>query len=193
MLKAGLRQTYIQKQKALSPAEHQRMSEQIADNLFVSVPIKDVGAIHLFLPIKKNNEIDTRHIYERLWHKHPQIRTFVPRVDFENNEIESVEFRKDSNLITNKWGISEPVSGSTLEPKDLDLALIPLLCFDRRGNRVGYGKGFYDRFLAKCRHDCLKVGLSHFEPVNKILDINKHDVGLNLCITPENLYKFPDK
>lgn len=190
MLKADLRKAYLQKQRDLSPVEHQRMSEQIADNLFVSVAIKDAGSIHLFFPIEKNNEIDTRHIYQRLWHKYPQIETFVPRVDFEHKEIESVTFHKNSTLLTNKWDISEPENDEIIDPKNIDLVLVPLLSFDRRGYRVGYGKGFYDRFLAKCRQDCLKVGLSHFEPVNEISDINEHDIKLDLCITPEKLYRF---
>jgi 5-formyltetrahydrofolate cyclo-ligase len=64
------------------------------------------------------------------------------------------------------------------------------LCFDLRGFRVGYGKGFYDRFLKKCRADCKKIGLSFFEPVKEISDIEEFDVALNFAVTPQEIYNF---
>ena len=97
--------------------------------------------------------------------------------------------RRDSELIENRWGIREPVSGEVLGPEQIDLVIVPLLCFDASGHRVGYGRGMYDRFLAGCRADCLKVGLSYFPPVAAIDDVSETDIGLDVCITPEREYK----
>jgi 5-formyltetrahydrofolate cyclo-ligase len=67
---------------------------------------------------------------------------------------------------------------------------VPLVIVDSGGNRIGYGKGFYDRYLSSCRTETVKIGFSFFEPVGLIKDINQFDVPLNLCITPLRIYEF---
>ena len=71
-----------------------------------------------------------------------------------------------------------------------DLIIVPLLAVDAQGHRVGYGKGFYDRFLSKCRPDCLKVGLNYFEPDERIVDVGEHDIKLDACVTPTEVFCF---
>jgi 5-formyltetrahydrofolate cyclo-ligase len=68
--------------------------------------------------------------------------------------------------------------------------LIPLLAFDRQGFRVGYGKGFYDRFLSLLSQKTIKIGLSNFAPVERIEDINKYDVKMDFCVTTEQVWHF---
>ena len=92
----------------------------------------------------------------------------VPRVDHETNEMKSLKFSSDTQLVRSAWEIEEPVHDETVADAEIDMVLTPGVCFDRVGHRVGYGKGFYDRFLKRCRPDCLKIGLSYFEPVDKI-------------------------
>ena len=75
-------------------------------------------------------------------------------------------------------------------PAEIDLVIVPLLCFDKKGNRVGYGKGYYDRFLKQCRKDCIKIGFSYFDPIDQVEDINKFDVKLDYGITPDAIYQF---
>ena len=75
-------------------------------------------------------------------------------------------------------------------PAEIDVVFIPLLCFDKKGNRVGYGGGYYDKFLTKTKSSCLKIGLSFFEPVDFIKGINMNDIPLDMCVTPEKLYNF---
>ncbi|MDY6994028.1 MAG: 5-formyltetrahydrofolate cyclo-ligase, partial [Pseudomonadota bacterium] len=74
--------------------------------------------------------------------------------------------------------------------RDINLVLCPLLAFDKKGFRVGYGKGFYDRFFQKCQPNAIKVGLSFEEAVEHIEDINQYDIPLNYCVTPKKLYVF---
>lgn len=87
-------------------------------------------------------------------------------------------------------GIPEPVGGTVTEPSEIDLILMPLLAFDKRGHRVGYGKGFYDRFLRSCRADCIKAGLSLFPPEEKIDDVAEFDQPMTMAITPESVFRF---
>jgi 5-formyltetrahydrofolate cyclo-ligase len=96
-----------------------------------------------------------------------------------------------SKTFTNSaWGIPEPVGGTVVQPTDFDIVLIPLLAFDKYGHRVGYGKGFYDRYLLNCRPDCLKIGISLFDPVDLIEDAESHDIPLDIAICPAKMYDF---
>ena len=74
-------------------------------------------------------------------------------------------------------------------PKKIDVVFVPLLAFDLEGNRVGYGKGYYDRFLKNCTSECIKIGVSFFPPEKKINN-DTLDVNLNYCVTPDKIYSF---
>jgi 5-formyltetrahydrofolate cyclo-ligase len=90
----------------------------------------------------------------------------------------------------NKWNIPEPIDGISITPEQVDVVFIPLLAFDTLGNRVGYGKGFYDKFLATCRPETIKIGLSFFEGTEGIIDVFENDISLDYCVTPKSIYTF---
>ena len=190
MTKAELRQLYLEKRRALPMAEIAEASRKIAERFFAEIDLDKVKSLSTFIRIAKFSEIDTSNIYYRLWRDQAWIRTFAPRADIETGEIESVALFPDTQFSENRWGVREPLDGETVEPSDLDMVLVPLLCVDANGHRVGYGKGFYDRFLKECRSDCIKVGLNYFPPFKQIFDIGEHDIPLNVCITPEKTYWF---
>ena len=84
-----------------------------------------------------------------------------------------------------------PVDGISVPVEKIDVVFIPLLAFDQKGHRVGYGKGFYDTFLARCRPRTLKVGLSLFEPeLGNIEDVHEKDIALDYGVTPNKVYTF---
>jgi 5-formyltetrahydrofolate cyclo-ligase len=187
--KSELRRVFRERRAALSPADLARSSREICDRFFGSIDLTHLKVLSTFIRIPRLNEIDTSVIYYRLWRDHPHITTVAASIDLETGAIESVEFVAKSELVENKLGIREPLGTST--PADeVDLVLVPLLCFDRRGDRVGYGRGFYDRFLIECRDDCMKVGLSCFSPVDAIEDSTDADIKLDVCITPDQVFQF---
>ena len=102
----------------------------------------------------------------------------------------TMEMVQSTDFANSDWGIPEPVGGLVIEPVKFDIILLPLLAFDLKGNRVGYGKGFYDRYLALCRPDCLKIGISLFDPVDLIDEVESHDIPLYIAICPAKLYDF---
>lgn len=102
----------------------------------------------------------------------------------------SMEMAVSNTFAISDWGIPEPAGGTVVKPTDFDIILLPLLAFDLQGNRVGYGKGFYDRYLALCRPDCLKIGISLFDPVELIEEVESHDIPLDIAICPTKLYDF---
>jgi 5-formyltetrahydrofolate cyclo-ligase len=189
MTKAELRSLYLEKRRSLSPGEVADASRRIAERFFNEIDLTAIGNVHTFVRIPKFNEIDTSNIYFRLWQERRDILTFAPRT-LNATEMESIAFDADTLFDDNKWGIREPLGNEKADPQEFDLVLVPLLCFDESGHRVGYGKGFYDRFLASCRPDCLKVGLSYFPPEPSFVDIHERDVPIDVCITPERNFRF---
>lgn len=189
MLKADLRKSYLSRQRDLSDEERLDRSLRISGLFFRSFDLEKVKYLHLFLPIEKNKEIETKFIYERIQQDFPQIKTVIPRVDFEKDILESIEFSSDTELTLNKWQIFESDAAKSVEPQMIDMVLVPLLCFDKNSFRVGYGKGFYDKFLGNCKKDCLKIGLSYFPPIEEISDTHPKDVMLDYCITPDEIWK----
>ena len=191
MTKAQLRKYYLSKRKAISAEEIVIKSHLITDLFFKNFDLLKVNNIHIFLPIIKQNEIDTWLIIRILQQEFPEIAIILPKIIPENFEIENF-ILDEKKLIENPWGILEP-SGENqekTEPQKIDLVIIPLLIFDKNGNRVGYGKGFYDRFLQQCKPETLKIGACLEEPIETIEDINEFDVKMDFCITSSKIYKF---
>jgi 5-formyltetrahydrofolate cyclo-ligase len=191
MNKSSLRKYYLTKRKTLSYTEVQTKSEQIKDLFFQEMNLETVKYLHVFLSIQKQNEIDTYLIIRKLQRDYSEIKIVVSRIIPSTFEMQHF-LLDEENLTQNHWGILEP-SGEDLveiQPNQIDLVIIPLLIFDKQGNRVGYGKGFYDRFLQQCRPETLKVGICLEEPIEQIEDVNKFDVKMDFCITPANIYRF---
>lgn len=190
MTKRELRKIYLEKRKILASEEVTEKSLQVAERFFQTFDLSKINVLHCFLPIEKFHEIDTKPIFHRVWFEFSHIETLVPRVNFETGEIENLKFTPVTELVQNAWLIHEPAHNELVESKRIDAVVVPLLCFDRKGFRVGYGKGFYDKFLKNCRADCLKIGLNYFPPIDEIADVNEFDVKLDFYLTPNEIYKF---
>jgi 5-formyltetrahydrofolate cyclo-ligase len=188
MKKSELRQIYLSKQKAISQQYRLANSEAIADLFFVTFDLREIRFLHSFIPIIKFNEIDTRLIVERVWRDYPHVQIVVPRVDLETNEMKGLKFDPNTELVRSAWEIEEPIHDEVVADREINMVLTPGLCFDRGGHRVGYGKGFYDRFLKNCRADCVKIGLGHFDLVDSIEDVHEGDVRLDAVVTPDAVF-----
>jgi len=188
MNKSELRKIYLEKQKSLSDSERRETSRRIAERFFENFSLENICFLHVFLAIEKNREVETSYIFKRLWRDFPEITTVASRIDFRAMTLENLKLTPETKLVRNRWHIFEPTDGELIEIEKIDAVTVPLLCFDERGYRVGYGKGFYDKFLSECRTDCLKIGLSYFAPVAKIPDAREYDVKLDCCVTPEEIF-----
>jgi len=182
MTKQELRKTYLEKRLKLTDNEYENLSQQICDQFFRSVDLWQPKVIHLFLPIKKKREPNTFPIIDRLKIEFPFIKIAIPKV--EGDILINYYLDSDCSLQENKWGITEPIHGNLVNTKEIDLVLVPLLAFDLDGHRVGYGKGYYDRFLKECKDSCIKIGVSFFSAAEKIDDANNLDIKLDGFIIP---------
>ena len=187
--KEFIRKNALTQRIEMSKAEVETKSIQITNIFFNSFDIQIFKSIHLFLPISKKNEINTVHIIEKLRTDFKHCDIIIPKIISGSNDMKALKLEGDTTFIENKWGIPEPVNASIYPTEKISAMLIPLLAFDLKGNRVGYGKGFYDKFISQCAPSCVKIGLSLSEPLNQI-DAETHDQPLDFAITPLELYTF---
>jgi 5-formyltetrahydrofolate cyclo-ligase len=186
MTKAELRKQANSFRKALTTDEVAALSQNLLSN-FKKLDFSFVQSIHIFLPIEEKKEPDTFLLIEWLNQAHPNIKIIVPKADFKSLQMTHHVLTDHADLQKNIFNILEPQE-STLHTGDIDMVIVPLLAFDLAGNRVGYGKGFYDRFLGDI--ETFKVGLSLTEPEDHISDADVYDVPLDCCITPTACYDF---
>lgn len=186
MKKSALRKQANLLRAQLDAKAIQSLSNQLLTQ-FSRLNFNGVKVLHIFLPIQEKNEPDTFLLIEWLRAHHPDIKIIVPKSDFSTFLMTHHVLGDHKELQKNAFNILEPQQGEE-HKGDIDMVILPLLAFDSRGYRAGYGKGFYDRFLQGM--DTLKVGLSLFDVSESIEDVNEHDLKLDLCITPGKLYDF---
>ena len=183
MTKDAYRKIYKVKRNNLTAIEIEQANHSIAKQLLEYICPNTTIAI--FLPIKRHNELDITSLLEQT-----HCRWAVSKSDFESGEMEFLVYENKNQLKENEWGIPEPILGKAIDPKEIDIIIIPMLICDTKGHRVGYGKGFYDRFLSRCRKDCKKIGVNYFPPVAYIEDIHEDDVKIDVLITPQQFYQL---
>lgn len=184
MTKSELRKLYLQKRRELTESEYLALNHRLTEVFFSSVDLSFINVLHTFLPVVEKREPDTWLIIDRIRREFPHIRLSIPRINPETDQLENFYFEGLHQLKKNKWGILEPTQGIPTPSEKIDMVLVPLLAFDKNGNRVGYGKGYYDRFLKTLKTSSLKVGISLFEPLEKIEAIQSFDVALTGALTP---------
>jgi 5-formyltetrahydrofolate cyclo-ligase len=187
MHKKDFRKKYKELRNTFSEEQIDDKSLAIANRL-LQLDIWDNTYFHLFLTIEEQKEVDTEYVLQILAGKDKEI--VVAKSNFETLEMTNYLLTDNTKFQKNDYNIYEPVDGIEVPTSKIDVVFVPLLAYDTLGNRVGYGKGFYDNFLAKCKEDVIKIGLSFFEPEESINDVSESDIRLDYCVTPMTLYSF---
>lgn len=185
--KRELRSKYKSLRKQLSENDIEEMSLTIANQL-LKLDIWDKNYFHIFLPITEQQEIDTELILHLLSGKDKNI--LISKSNFETREMTHFLLTDTTKIKKNEYNIPEPFDGIQVPSQKTEVVFVPLLAFDKKGHRVGYGKGFYDKFLSECKPETIKIGLSFFEAEALIHDVHDGDIQLDYCVTPNNIYKF---
>jgi 5-formyltetrahydrofolate cyclo-ligase len=189
MLKKEIRTLFKKKRSAITGPERMKWDDLLLIQ-FQTIELPFVDYVLSYYPVEENKEINSFILTDYLMFRNPGLHICYPRTHSENNTMDAVICHADSIFETNNYNIPEPTDTTIASAPLLDIVLVPMLAFDLYGYRVGYGKGYYDRYLKNCREDCLKIGLSYFEPVDAIEDTDDFDVPLDLCITPQQIYVF---
>lgn len=187
MDKKQLRIYYKKLRSFLTEQEKEQKSLAVANRL-LTLDIWDKTYFHLFLTIEEMNEINTEYILQILMGKEKEI--IISKSDFESRKMIHYLLTENTKIKKNQYNIPEPIDGIEIPAEKIDVVFVPLLAFDKKGNRVGYGKGFYDNFLKECRVDVIKIGLSFFEPEESIDNVFESDIPLDFCVTPNQVYQF---
>ena len=187
MTKNELRSQYKALRKNLSEAEIEEKSLAIANGV-LALDIWDKTYFHVFLPIEEQKEVNTEFLLHLLSGKDKEI--VISKSDFSTRKMTHFLLTDNTKIKKNEYNIPEPVDGIEVPSSKIQVVFVPLLAFDTLGNRVGYGKGFYDQFLSECQPETIKIGLSFFEAENTITDVFEKDVRLDFCITPKKCYRF---
>ncbi|GGE86755.1 5-formyltetrahydrofolate cyclo-ligase [Chishuiella changwenlii] len=185
MLKAEVRKYYRNIRKQFSKQDVERLSKEISDQLqFLDLSLDQT--FHIFLPIEKNNEINTYPIIEWLFSQNKTVTLpLVVGDDMINCKVE-----KGFETQLNSLHIPEPIVYKEIESTAIDVIFIPMFVADKKGNRVGYGGGYYDKFLSRCRPDAKKIGLTYFRPIDSIDDVYFGDFPIDFCVTPGGIESF---
>lgn len=189
MLKKEARALFREKRFTVSPSDKQKWDDLLLIQ-FQTIELPFVDCVLSFYPIEQYNEVNAFLITDFLHFRNPHLRICYPKTNPRDYTMQAIVCNADSIFEANAFNVPEPLDTETADPTSIDLVIVPLLAFDRSGNRVGYGKGYFDRYLKECRDDCIKVGLSYFGPLDAIDDANEFDVPLDFCITPQRIYVF---
>ena len=187
MNKKELRIKYKALRQQFSENELEEKSLAIANQL-LKLNIWQHTYYHLFLPIEEQKEVNTEYILQILAGKDKEI--VISKSNFENITMIHFLLTDNTKIKKNEYNIPEPIDGLEVPVNKIDVVFVPLLAYDKKGNRVGYGKGFYDRFLSSCKNEVIKIGVSFFDPEEKINDDFDNDITLNHCVTPTQSFSF---
>lgn len=189
MRKEELRKLYKNKREKLSDDQIDQYSIDIANQILQLDKLWDYQNYHIFLSIDRQKEVNTEFILSVLQGRDKNV--LLSKSNFKQGTLTHYLLTDSTVLKINAYGIPEPENGIQIQTDQVEVIFIPLLAYDYKGNRIGYGKGFYDRFLAECNPNTLKIGLSFYPPEEQIIsDLDPHDIPLDYCITPESIVKF---
>lgn len=189
MLKKEARKLFMGKRDELTSSQQMKFDDLILIQ-FQTIDIPFLNHVFSFYSIPEKKEINSFILTDYLHFRNPALQIAYPRMNVAETSMDAVICTPDTAFQENEFGITEPLGEDIMPPEEVELALIPLLAFDKRGTRVGYGKGYYDRYLKECSTHCIKVGVSYFDPIDLIEDAVEFDVPLDLCITPQQVYVF---
>ena len=184
--KSALRKFYLEERMSFSEEEIAAYSKIISENVVKYFDFSTIKRVHCFLSIKKLKEIDMSAFIHYCWNN--DIKVFVPKIF--NKKIISVEINAETEMIENSWEISEPKSNEDCSEFLFDMVITPLIYCDQNGNRVGYGKGFYDQFFETINTNAQKVGVGLFSPNENVADVWEKDIPLNYLVTPVEVLSF---
>ena len=189
MTKKELRIKYRAKRLSLSEQERNKLDDLLLIQ-FQKLSFENVQVLLSYMPMMHTAEPETRLFTRYLEHIIPGLQTSYPRTDFATTSMQAIATDDDTEFAMNKFQITEPTGDKQIESQHIDMVFVPMLICDNEGYRVGYGKGFYDRYLQTCREDIIKIGFSYFESTETIADTNEYDIPLDYCITPDFIYEF---
>lgn len=177
--KQEIRKKLLRRRSELGRKEYQNKSEQIIQNLEKQLEFKNASTIHCYVSMNERNEVNTHSLIKHIIDSGKKLAVSI--TNFDDGTLSHRYLNNFEDLQRNKWGVLEPGDGEEADVEDLDLIIVPMVGGDEDKNRIGYGKGFYDRFLEKA--DCPTIGLLFDCCLVESIPVESFDVALHKCIT----------
>lgn len=179
--KEQLRELLRSKRARISDSDYAAHSKKIIATLLQQREYQSAQAIHCYVSINERREVNTHSLIKMMLETEKQV--VVPVTHFEDRRLSHFELTSFDNLVPSKWGGLEPRPEDSMRrlPPELELVIVPMVGGDEQGHRIGYGGGFYDRFLKKAA--CPAIGLCFEQNIVPSLPTGDHDVSLNKIIT----------
>lgn len=181
--KQELRNRLLELRAGISEKNWKKRSGQIIEHLLQSDFFKEAVTIHTYISMNERREVCTDSLLKTLIESDK--KAVVPKTNFSDTTLTHSQLGSISELESNKWGVREPSKIRPVDIGDIDLIIVPMAAADRKGKRLGYGKGFYDRFLAQS--EATKVGLVFSEFLFDEIPAENFDEKLDIIITEEGV------
>ncbi len=177
--KDTIRRKLLERRQALSQAEYDEKSHAIVKRLREQPAFDKSETIHCYVSINERKEVNTHFLIQALLDSKKKV--VVPVTNFDDNTLSHYYLERFSDLKKNRWNVPEPTSGRIAGPAEPDLVIVPMVGGDLDKNRLGYGKGFYDRFLKKAKG--IKIGLLFERCLVDRLPSESFDVPMDKLVT----------
>lgn len=181
--KHKLRKELLKRRSSIPEEEYLRKSAIICRQLAEMPEFKNAETVHCYVSMNERREPDTLELINSLLVKMRQV--VVPVMNIENGTLKHVEFINFNQLKTNSWNVIEPTGSIEIPVGELDVVIVPMVGGDMNKNRIGYGKGFYDRFLSQV--SCPKIGLLFETCLVDELPVEPFDVALDMLISEKRI------
>ncbi len=184
MNKVEVRKLVLRRRESMSPGEVMCNSERVKTNLFALPIFQKSQVVMAYMSFR--NEVATEQIVKQMLDQGKKVA--IPSVNKEHRlMVPSLVTNIYSDLVPGCYGILEPKPSSVKPVKhsDIDVVLVPGVAFDPKGNRLGYGGGYYDRFLSRCRADAVFIALCYqFQVLDDLSQIiEEHDQRVHYLVT----------
>jgi len=184
-MKEIARMRNLARRNALTPKEVAEKSLRIKENFLGLPEFQDAESVMLFYGVK--NEPETKSIIEKALSLGKLVS--LPLTDFGKRQMKAIQVGAMEELRETRFGLVEPTGTRAVEPSSIGLIAMPGVAFDRQGNRVGWGKGFYDSMLRRTSTKVVLAGICFEENLEESLPCESHDVKMNIIVTDRRVVR----
>ncbi len=183
-MKNDLRNTYKKKRELMTKPEVEEKSLLASKHFLSSEIYKKSSKIMVYMPL--GNEIDTRHIIKTAFDDGKTV--ILPVTDAESGDITPCIIRENTEFVKGAFSVAEPMEKETAEVSEIDAVLVPGIVFNKNGDRIGFGKGCYDRFLKNI--SAVKLGFCYDFQIYDNFSGEKQDISMDYLISEEEMIKI---
>ena len=183
--KEDLREYLLKQRESIPEPDFYGASATIIEKLKEQEEYQQAQTIHCYVSINKRREVETHALIQEMLRRGREV--VVPITNINEGTLSHIQLQSFDDLVENRWGVLEPKMGSEVSPNELDLVIVPMVGADKNCNRIGYGKGFYDRFLNDV--SCLTIGLIYDKNIVEQIPVEDFDVPLDKVITEKRILK----